>query len=324
MTTHFSVHQPIDSELWRPTATKALIQARGKLLQQIREFFNQRDVLEVDTPILSRYGTTDPYIESIQTTHGVLQTSPEFAMKRLLCAGMGSIYQISKAFRQEQSGRLHNPEFTLLEWYRVGFTHVDLIGEIDAFLIAILGTESADIISYQQVFIDYLELDPLTSSDQTITNKVARSQVFAGDISALSKDDQLTLLFTHFIEPKLGIKRPVVVFGFPANQSALARINQQDNRIADRFEVYFKGIELANGFYELADADEQLRRFEADNDQRALKQLRPMPIDNNLINALKHGLPDCAGVALGVDRLLMLKNNLQHIEQVLCFPHSWA
>ena len=117
MTTHFSTNQPIGSELWRPTASKALVQARGKLLQQIREFFNQRDVIEVDTPILSRYGTTDPHIESIQTTHGILQTSPEFAMKRLLCAGMGSIYQISKAFRQEQSGRLHNPEFTLLEWY---------------------------------------------------------------------------------------------------------------------------------------------------------------------------------------------------------------
>jgi len=312
------------SELWRPSATKDTIKARGLLLQQVRQFFEQRDVLEVDTPILSQHGTTDPYIESIQTPHGILQTSPEFAMKRLLCADVGSIYQISKAFRQEESGRWHNPEFTMLEWYRVGFTHLDLIKEVDAFLSTTLGTETADIISYQQIFLDALSLDPLSCADNDLNQTIDDSQLLSGRAEVLSRDDKLNLLFSHFIEPEIGLNRPSIVVDFPASQSALARINQHDPRIADRFEAYYKGIELANGFYELADASEQLQRFQADNAERQRKCLSEMPIDSLLIEALSHGLPECAGVALGLDRLLMLKVNASHINEVICFPYNGA
>ena len=324
MTTQSNTSGHHNSPLWRPSATKASIKARSTLLRQVRQFFEDRDVLEVDTPILSQHGTTDPYIDSIKTSNGILQTSPEFAMKRLLCADIGSIYQITKAFRLGESGRWHNPEFTMLEWYRVGFNHLDLIQEVDAFLIATLGTEPAEVISYQQVFLDYVNLDPLLCSDLELAQIIDDSQLLSGSAQALSRDDQLNLLFTHCIEPNIATRKPVVVVGFPASQSALARINQQDPNVADRFEVYFRGVELANGFYELADANEQQQRFEADIAERKRKNLPEIPMDRLLIDALSAGLPDCAGVALGIDRLLMLKMQAEHINDVLCFPQNRA
>jgi len=311
------------SKNWQPTANLDATKARGQLLSKIRQFFEARNVLEVETPILSQHATTDPYIESIKTSDGYLQTSPEFAMKRLLCAGSGCIYQIAKAFRQQESGRWHNPEFTMLEWYRVGYTHVELMHEVDKFLQDILETQAAQMISYQQLFRDYLSFDPLDCSDAELSVLVESKQLLSGSVTALNRDDQLNLLFTHLIEPQLGINKPVIVYGFPASQSALARINQNDPRIADRFEAYYQGIELANGFYELADASEQQRRFNSDNQARKSKNLAQMPMDKLLIEALQGGLPECAGVALGVDRLLMLKVGATHIDEVICFPkHS--
>ena len=309
---------------WQPTANAQAIQARAKLLSAIRQFFAQRNVLEVDTPILSAHATTDPYINSIQSTDGYLQTSPEFAMKRLLCAGVGSIYQIAKAFRQQESGRFHNPEFTMLEWYRVDFTHIELMREVDQFLSSMLDTGPAQVISYQQLFIQQVGLDPLACSDSELCAYIDEKQLLLGRADALTRDDQLNLLFSHVIEPNLGQNVPVLVHGFPSSQSALARINEKDQRIADRFEAYYKGIELANGFYELADAQEQLTRFNSDNQARIAKGLDLMPMDVNLIAALDSGLPECAGVALGIDRLLMLKLGADHINEVLCFPTNKA
>ena len=208
----------------------------------------------------------------------------------------------------------------MLEWYRVGFTHVDLMQEVDEFLITTLGTEPAEVISYQQLFIDYLSIDPLDCSDVELSAFVDEKQLLISSTIMLGRDDHLNLLFTHLIEPSLAACRPVIVYGFPASQSALARINEQDSRISDRFEAYYRGVELANGFYELADAGEQVSRFNSDNSARLSKGLSQMPMDTHLIKALEHGLPDCAGVALGIDRLLMLKLGAAHIDEVISFP----
>ncbi|WP_298443738.1 elongation factor P--(R)-beta-lysine ligase [uncultured Ferrimonas sp.] len=315
---------------WQPTADVAQLRRRATLLRQIRDFFAQRDVLEVDTPAMSQATVTDPHLYSFETTfvgpgasQGLglhLMTSPEFHMKRLLCAGVGSIYQICKSFRNEESSRYHNPEFTMLEWYRVGFNEHDLMAEMAQLLQATLGCNAPEQASYQQVFMQVLGLDPLTATVAELQQECVKHGL--GDV-ALTETTTAPLqqmLFSMVIEPQIGQTVPLMVFDFPANQAALARISATDPRVAGRFEVYFKGIELANGFHELADADEQLARFEQDNRERQSLGLPPKPIDQHLIAALRHGLPDCAGVALGVDRLLMLAIGADHIEQVTAFP----
>ncbi|MBT0585344.1 elongation factor P--(R)-beta-lysine ligase [Alteromonas oceanisediminis] len=323
---------------WHPQADIETLHARAHLLHSIRAFFAARSVLEVETPVLSAHGTTDPYIESFcaakprsahnsqaEFTHaGYLQTSPEFPMKRLLCAGSGCIYQICKVFRQEQSGRRHNPEFTLLEWYRVGFDHHDLMQEVDAFLQHTLACKPAQTISYQALFEQIMQIDPLSITHEQLVNHVDTLGILAGTADEFSHDDLLNLLFSHVIEPNLGHDRPLLVHSFPASQSALARINADDPRTADRFEAYVAGMELANGFYELADAPEQRQRFESDNRVRARAGQPEIPQDEHLLDALAHGLPDCAGVALGLDRLLMLKMQRADIQDVLAFPFQRA
>ncbi len=315
---------------WRPTTSRAQLQQRARVLATLRQFFAQRAVLEVDTPALSQAATSDLHLDSFETrfvgpgaAQGLslfLMTSPEFHMKRLLCAGSGSIYQISKSFRNEESGRNHNPEFTMLEWYRVGFDHHDLMAEMAELLKAVLECGEPEKITYAEAFERVLGCDPLTAT-------VAELQALCRRHNLQDVGDQETtlaplqqLLFSMVVEPQIGQSVPCMVHAFPANQAALARINTEDPRTADRFEVYFRGIELANGFYELADADEQLKRFEQDNRDRAAMGLPQRPIDRHLIAALRHGLPDCAGVALGVDRLIMLASGLKHIENVIAFP----
>lgn len=313
-----------DNQHWQPTASVDVVKARAQLMTAIRVFFAERDVLEVETPILSQHATTDPFIDSIQTSHGVLQTSPEFAMKRLLSAQFPSIYQVAKVFRQEESGRWHNPEFSMLEWYRLDFDHHALMDEMDAFLQYVLGCRAATRFSYQQVFLLQTGLDPLRRDDAAIREYIRKTELLGSDLAQLDYDDCLQLLFSHIIEPKLGHQAPVMIYGYPASQSSLARINPDDDRIADRFEVYFKGCELANGFFELNDATEQRARFEADNQQRKAFGKPQMPIDEHLLDALSSGFPNCAGVALGIDRLLMLKLGCQHIDEVLTFPTARA
>lgn len=319
---------------WQPTASVEQLRQRAHLLNQIRQFFLERDVLEVDTPAMSHATVTDVHLHTFQTefvgpgyadgSKLYFMTSPEFHMKRLLAAGSGCIYQINKAFRNEENGRYHNPEFTMLEWYRVGFDHHQLMDEMDHLLQRVLKCGAAERMTYQQAFMDVLGVCPLEGSMQEL--KVVAAKLGLSDIAEPEddRDTLLQLLFSIGVEAKIGQKTPAFVYDFPASQAALAKINRQDPRVADRFEVYFKGIELANGFHELDNPKEQLKRFEQDNAKRVEMGLEPQPIDHNLIAALESGLPECAGVALGVDRLIMLANGCDHIDQVTAFPFPRA
>ena len=243
-------------------------------------------------------------------------------MKRLLCAGSGDIYQLCKAFRNEEAGRYHNPEFTILEWYRVGFDNHQLMNEVDALLQATLNTDQAERDTYQNVFISNLGVDPL-SADLAALKALAQSRGFDNIAEyETNPDTLLQLLFSHCVEPNIGKKRPIFIYDFPASQAALARISNKDERVAERFEVYFKGFELANGFHELNDPKEQRARFEKERDHADLAQTRQ--IDEFLLAALEHGLPDCSGVALGIDRLLMLKSEKAKIKDVLTMDISNA
>ncbi len=319
---------------WRPSASIEALRQRALVLQKIRQFFAVRDVLEVDTPALSHATVTDEHLHSFSTkfTHPFLpqaitlylQTSPELAMKRLLCAGSGAIYQICKSFRNEEAGRFHNPEFTMLEWYRPGFDHLQLMTEIDELIQMVVGCDSAERVTYQDVFKQYLGYCPLTATLADI--KSLASQYGYAELAANEndKDTLLMLLFSQHVEPNIGQDRPCFVINFPASQAALARVSPTNPLVAERFELYFQGIELANGFHELTDGPEQLRRFEQDNVKRQLMGLEIMPIDHNFIAALDYGLPTCAGVALGIDRLLMLALKASGIDQVIAFENSRA
>jgi lysyl-tRNA synthetase class 2 len=310
------------------------LRQRAALITSIRQFFAERQVMEVDTPAMSHATVTDIHLHTFQTefvgpgyadgSKLFFMTSPEFHMKRLLAAGSGCIYQINKAFRNEENGRHHNPEFTMLEWYRIGFDHHALMDEMDELLQLVLKSGAAERMTYQQAFIDVLGVCPLEGSMQEL--KVVATKLGLSDIAEPEEDRDtlLQLLFSIGVEAKIGQQVPAFVYDFPASQAALAKINPQDNRVADRFEVYFKGIELANGFHELDNPKEQLARFEQDNAKRLEMGLKPQPIDYHLIGALEAGLPDCAGVALGVDRLIMLALGCDHIDQVTAFPFPIA
>ncbi|HAS6997348.1 TPA: elongation factor P--(R)-beta-lysine ligase [Vibrio parahaemolyticus] len=319
---------------WQPTASIEQLRQRATLIASIRQFFADRQVMEVDTPAMSHATVTDIHLHTFQTefvgpgyadgSKLFFMTSPEFHMKRLLAAGSGCIYQINKAFRNEENGRYHNPEFTMLEWYRVGFDHHKLMDEMDDLLQLVLKCGAAQRMTYQQAFIDELGVCPLEGSMAEL--KTAADKLGLSDIAEPEEDRDtlLQLLFSVGVEHKIGQDVPAFVYDFPASQAALAKINPQDHRVADRFEVYFKGIELANGFHELDNPKEQLARFEQDNAKRLDMGLKPQPIDYHLISALEAGLPDCAGVALGIDRLIMLALGCDHIDQVTAFPFPIA
>ncbi|MHC9511262.1 EF-P lysine aminoacylase EpmA [Kangiella sp. M94] len=314
---------------WKPSASLQNLKARAQLLSTVRSFFAAREVLEVDTPVLSHHGVTDRYMRSMTADVGFsaeksfLQTSPEYAMKRLLAAGYGSIYQICKAFRQDEVGNRHNPEFTMLEWYRLGFDHFQLMDEVFELVTEVLGPRQRQDLTYQQVFLDFLKIDPLTISNDEL-ERFARSNL--GSLPEnLERDDFLSLLFEDKIEPRLGRDNSVCfIYDYPASQAALARISETDSRVAHRFELYIEGVELANGFYELADSEQQLARFRADNLWRKSNSLPEIDIDQRFIAALEHGLPECSGVALGLDRLLMIKLNTKDIQDVIAFPWDRA
>jgi len=317
---------------WQPSASIATLKNRAKIIAKIREFFEKRQVMEVETPTLSQATVTDVHLHTFDTTFVgpgfadgkqlYMQTSPEFHMKRLLCAGSGAIYQMSKAFRNEESGRHHNPEFTMLEWYQPDYDHMALIDEVDELLQVVLSTPQCEIITYQHLFIQHLELDPLSADIEAI-RKVALSYDFGDFVATESnKDTLLQCLFCFVIEPQIGLVKPIAVYNFPASQAALAQLEHADKRVARRFEFYYQGIELANGFHELQDANEQLERFKQDNKERLKEGLTEQPIDYRLIEALAHGLPNCAGVALGIDRLIMLALQQKHIRDVISFDVS--
>lgn len=315
---------------WRPTAPLQHLQQRARILARIRAFFAERGVMEVETPILSTAAITDPHLESFATRYTgpghargtalYLHTSPEFPMKRLLAAGSGPIYQLGKVFRQGEAGRRHNPEFTLLEWYRPGFDHHALMDEVAALSAPLLGLEGRRVekLSYQEAFQRHAAVDPLAAS-------LAELQVCARGLGITGFDDEsdrnvwLDLILTHAVEPQLGRDGLCFIHDYPASQAALARLNPAKPQVAERFELYYRGVELANGFHELADAREQRKRFTAELEVRREQGLDAVPLDKRLLAALEAGFPPCAGVALGVDRLVMLALGAESLAEVMAF-----
>ena len=324
---------------WQPAATLQTLRQRAALLAQVRRFFSARQVLEVETPILSKAANTEPQVESFTTTFSgpgatsdcslYLQTSPEFSMKRLLAAGCGPIYQIGRVFRQGEAGRHHNPEFTLLEWYRPGFNHHQLMEEVEQLTLQLLepylDLGKSEYLSYQQAFEQYAGLNPHQANDKQLIECAERHGVEGGTgLTEMDRDGWLNLIMSHIIQPQLGQQRLTFLFDYPASQAALARISPANSSVAERFELFLQGVELANGFHELTDATEQRHRFLGDLQQRSRRGQPAVPMDENLLSALSHGLPDCAGVALGLDRLLMLATGASEISEVLSFPITRA
>ncbi len=313
---------------WRPTAPLANLRRRAQLLATVRRFFAERGVLEVETPLLCAATIPEPTLESLHTHCGqparrlYLQTSPEFAMKRLLAAGSGPIYQICKAFRDGEAGRRHNPEFTMLEWYRPGWDHHQLMGEVEELVTAVLATPAAERLTYGELFTRHLNLDPHRATLDELRRAAARAEL--GELPNLERDGYLNLLFATVIEPHLGQERPTFVHDFPASQAALARVRPGPPAVAERFELFVAGLELANGFHELTDVAEQRRRFAAERQRRRMAGQVDVEADEQFLAALASGLPACAGVALGIDRLAMLATQASHIERVLTFPTDRA
>ncbi len=315
---------------WQPAAPIANLLKRAKIVNEIRHFFADRGVLEVETPTMSQATVTDVHLRAFETqftgpgaAQGItlyLMTSPEYHMKRLLAAGSGPIYQMGRSYRNEEAGRYHNPEFTMLEWYRPHYDMYRLINEVDDLLQQTLECESAESLSYQQAFLRYLDIDPLTAEKDKLREVAAKLDVSNIADTEEDRDTILQLLFMVGVEPHIGLEKPTFIYHFPASQASLAEISSEDHRVAERFEVYYKGVELANGFRELTDAAEQRQRFERDNRKRASMGLPEQPIDENLLAALEHGFPECAGVALGIDRLIMLALGAERISDVIAFP----
>lgn len=308
---------------WRPGASRHAVEARATLLGQIRTFFSARNVLEVETPLLSRAGNSDPNIQSISTDSmpkRFLRTSPEYAMKRLLAAGFKDIYELGRVFRAGEKGRYHNPEFTMLEWYRRGMDYLDLASEAGE-LIRFCGAGQFDDwpeqrVTYRDLFLEHTGLDPFDCSEMDLSSAAAERGIHAG---SLEHQEWLDLLLGQVIEPALPGETITIIHDFLPGQAALAQIRPDNPPVAERFEVYLGQMELANGYQELTDGNEQLERFEQETKLRRARSEEVAPIDLNLIEALRHGLPRCSGVALGVDRLLMSLLKLEHMDSVLAF-----
>ncbi|MAD47510.1 MAG: EF-P lysine aminoacylase GenX [Oceanospirillaceae bacterium] len=306
--------------MWQPTASRDALLARQRLYQTIRRYFSEQDVTEVETPYLSQASVCDPNIEPMQTLdQRYLHTSPEYAMKRLLCAGYGDIFQIARVFRRGEAGHRHNPEFSMLEWYRVGWDDQRLMQEVAALTRLMLAPGYAQLpvehLQYAEALSRYAGVNVFTATDSDIA---AAGRQLAGQDLQLSRDGWLDIIMSHAVEPALSKDTLVFIDEFPASQAAMAKVTANDSGqpVARRFELYFNGAELANGYYELTDADEQRRRFEAEADGR--------PLDERLLNALQHGMPACAGVAMGLDRLLMTLLNTDSIADVLAFDWGRA
>ncbi|HEY0229630.1 MAG TPA: EF-P lysine aminoacylase EpmA [Dokdonella sp.] len=310
------------------------LRLRARLYTRIRAFFAERGVLEVETPVLSAAGNTEPNIESFGTSFGGhvdagarerwLRTSPEYPLKRLLAAGIGDCYELGRVFRDGEAGRRHNPEFTLLEWYRIGWDHQRLIDETVELVqaaLALLGRR-ADVVkrSYREWFVAELRLDPFDASIEQLQAPLARIRI---DADGLTRDDWLDLLITHRLQPAFARDRISVIYDYPATQSALAKLRAGEPALAERFELYLGPYELANGYHELNDAAEQRARFANDNARRRARGQRELPVDERMLGVLD-ALPDCAGVALGIERLLMCLADTDDIRDVLAFAFADA
>lgn len=314
---------------WPPAASFAILEMRARMLRAAREYFTATRTLEVETPALSRAAVTDPHLASIAAQVSghtyYLHTSPEYAMKRLLAAGSGDLWQIARVFRDGESGRHHNPEFTLIEWYRRGLDHHQLMDDVERLLAAMLPPdrlcERGERLAYREAVQLYAGVDAL---DDPATLLIAALRSANIDVPVGLENDRdavLDLLMSTVVGPQLGRARLTFIYDYPASQAALARIR---GPVASRFEAYLDGIELANGFHELGDASEQRRRFQQDLQTRQARGLPSPPLDENFLAALEHGLPDCAGVALGFDRVVMCAVGARHIDEVLAFPIARA
>lgn len=314
---------------WRPTAAIATLEVRASMLRAAREYFTATRALEVDTPTISSAAVTDVHLASVAaTTIGratFLQTSPEYAMKRLLAAGCGDIWQICKVYRDGESGRSHNPEFTMIEWYRLGIDHHALMSDVERLVGAMLPPSRAfdrsERLTYREAVHLHAGIDPF---DDPLAVLIARLESADIEVPRDVKNDRdacLDLIMGILVGPQLGHDRLTFIYDYPASQAALARIR---GPVASRFEAYMDGLELCNGFHELANAAEQRARFERDLAERAKRSLPPMPIDERFLAALEHGLPECSGVALGFDRLVMCATGAKHIDAVLAFPFERA
>jgi lysyl-tRNA synthetase class 2 len=327
---------PAAGEDWRPTAPRRALQERARMLGQVRAFFAARGVMEVETPVLCGAGVTDPNLQNLTTTCRLpgdahprklfLQTSPEYAMKRLLAAGSGPIYQICKAFRADELGRHHNPEFTIVEWYRPGFDDGAMVRECADLVATVTGAEAGEVktMTYRRAFERFAGVDPLTASTTGIIERAADLGLAPGDPGGMSREGWLDLLLGHVVAPRLGHDGPLFLTEFPAAQAALARLIPGRPQVSARFELFIAGIEIANGFHELADPAEQRRRFEADRGARRERGLEDAPIDERLLAALAAGLPDSSGIALGLDRLLMVATGATALHEVIAFPTDVA
>jgi lysyl-tRNA synthetase class 2 len=318
-----------DSQAWRPTADLPALRRRAETLRRARDFFFQRGVLEVETPALVNTPVTDVNLGSARVdvpgfaTPLFLHTSPEYAMKRLLAAGSGDIFQICRVYRGGERGRLHNPEFTMLEWYRLGFSLEELMREVAELTRALLGAPAdlpVEYVTYRDALRHHAGVDPLDAPRATLEQAARALGLDAAQAGSLGRDELLDLIVGAQVGPALGTHALTFVHRYPASQAALARIDPADPRVALRFELYHRGVELANGYHELASSTEQRQRFAADQESRRARGLPVQPVDQHLLAALAAGLPECAGVALGFDRVLMLAAGAASIDEVLAFP----
>jgi elongation factor P--(R)-beta-lysine ligase len=315
---------------WKSDAAVATLRIRAETLAKIRIFFAAKNVLEVETPLLAHSTVTDVYIQSLAVNRSAatseetlyLQTSPEFSMKRLLGIGIGPIYQICKAFRQGESSKQHNPEFTMLEWYQPGYSMNDLMDEVEQLVKSLLNCAAVSRISYRDIFLQHFDIDPHSISLEELGELANRKMDLSSD--DLDKTDFLQLLFGKFIEAEL--PENCLIYDFPADQAALAVIEEDKFgvSVAKRFELFCNGMEIANGYFELLDPVEQRARFEADIERRHEQKLPNYAADEKLIAAMESGIPACAGVALGIDRLIMLLAKIKNISEVISFTTDRA
>jgi len=314
-----------------------MLQRRSELTLAIHQFFSTRDFIHVETPLLSQDTVVDRYIHPVGLQKSTLtgresdqetlwlQTSPEFCMKRLLASGATAIYQIAKAFRQAESGGRHNPEFTMLEWYRVGDDMRAGMELLSDFASAILNRPNSELLSYGDAFRKIAEVDPFVDTVESFGEALQKHGVSIKEFAEeTDRDFWLNLILSHLIEPKLGFESPVIIYDWPPSQAALAIVRDDSPPVAERFELYVDGVELGNGYHELLDADELTRRNERNNALRVVDRSAPLPVESRLLDAMRAGMPACSGVAVGVDRLLMVLKKCQNIEDVIAFPFDRA
>jgi len=315
---------------WQPVASREVLKQRARLLQRTRAFFDARDVLEVETPVLASAGSTEPHIDSLQTRFRgefyYLNTSPEYSMKRLLADVGEPIYQVCKVFRDDELGPHHNPEFSMLEWYRPGFDMHQLMDEISDLLKHVFTQMPVviDRLSYRQAFEKSAKIDPHQVSAEECRHCATRHNIEQPVGLDEDRDEWLDWLLSQLVIPAFESGRFTFVYDYPASQCSLARLHEdaQGVQVASRFELFYGEVELANGFHELLSSDEQRQRFEEENHRRIAAGKSAVKIDGYLLDALNHGLPDCSGVALGLDRLLMILCEKQTIDEVLAFPFT--